>query len=92
MPLWDFECDGCRSRSTHYFSRLGDAEASRTACPGEDCKGTVRKACVTRGGPEYQPTIERWIELERGHLSTYRPPPSLHTKSGAGIRRWPGGD
>lgn len=96
MPIYDFQCDRCRRRQEHFFSRLAEAQASEFACSAaetdDDCLGTIRKAAVDGGAPVYQMSIERFLEVRRGHLSTFKQPPLQHSKSGAGIRRWPGKD
>lgn len=92
MPLYDFECDSCGTRMEHYFGRLRDAEATSAACSGEGCGGIVRKAALDSVGPVCHETLERYLERARGHMPNYRPPPLSHTRSGAGIRRWPGKD
>lgn len=89
MPLYDFECGSCGQRTEHYFGRLRDAVPSLFNCPVEGCDGIQTKAAVDGTPAVYHPSIEMWVERERGHLDTYRPPPATHTKSGAGIRKWP---
>lgn len=91
MPIYDFCCSECDEVTEHLFTRFADAKASILKCAKEDCDGDVAKAAISRGrGPQYAPTIERYMELERGHLPTFQPPPMQHSKSGAGIRRYPG--
>jgi len=92
MPMYDFVCSSCGTRKDHFFHRFDEAGGVVFDCTDDDCDGVAMKATVNKGGPIYEPTIERWLEQRRGHMSTYRPPPLLHSKSGAGIRRWPGKD
>lgn len=85
MPIYSYRCDRCnhRAEDVRRIARRRD----EWACP--ECAAGVMQF-VLSGGQHYHPTIERLLELERGHLKEYQPPPLKHSSSGAGIRTYPG--
>ena len=86
MPIYDFQCNKCEYKTEHIVSY--DKRKSVTFdC--KECDGDMSHTFTGSKAP-YQPSIERLVELERGHLSGYRPPPQTYTGPGGGIRKFAG--
>lgn len=86
MPLYDLKCDACGNTTEHLVKNTEAADTLAGACTVDDCGGTTSRAL---NGFVYKQSIEMYMESERGHLSTFQPPPVRHSKSGAGIRKYP---
>jgi putative FmdB family regulatory protein len=84
MPLYDFSCCDCNVVKEH-IAKYSDRKSAEFKC---ECGGSM--AYLFSGSATYHPSIERLMELERGHLPTYRPAPVSHSSSGAGVRKFAG--
>ena len=72
------DCTGWQEAIVRYNER----EETTFPCPEEGCPGTLRYAFISGGGPVYHMSIERTLEVERGHLPGYQPAPTVDTKTG----------
>ena len=90
MPLFDYVCATCGDAHEHFLtgSERDDPAALQLDCARPGCGGRADR--VRFGNVTYHPTIERWLELERGHLSCFQPPPVRDAKTGGGMRKYPG--
>ncbi len=84
MPIYDYACGECSATSEHVVKYDERKEVSFEC----ECGGSM--AYLFSGSATYHPSIERLMELERGHLPTYRPAPVSHSSSGAGVRKFAG--